>query len=94
MNVAAGANRGYSVYGRQRGFQPACGRGGVIETAGAGDTLCDCVLNFVRGHGLDGLTEADLAEMLHFANTAAYLVTTRKGAIRSMPSPQQIEEVL
>lgn len=43
---------------------------------------------------LDGLTEADLAGMLHFANTAAYLVTTRKGAIRSLPSPQQIKELL
>lgn len=52
------------------------------------------MLNFVLDHGLDGLTEANLAGMLHYANTAAYLVTTRKGAIRSMPSPQQIEALL
>ena len=94
LNVTAGANGSYSFYGSQQVFQPACIRGGVIETTGAGDTFCACVLNFVLGHGLDGLTEADLAGMLHFANTAAYLVTTRKGAIRSMPSPQQIEEIL
>ena len=94
LNVTAGANGSHSFYGSQQVFQPACTRGGVIETTGAGDTFCACVLNFVLDHGLDGLTEADLAGMLHFANTAAYLVTTRKGAIRSMPSPQQIEEIL
>jgi fructokinase len=29
--------------------------------------------------------------MLRFANAAAYLVTTKKGAIRSMPSKQVIQ---
>ena len=61
---------------------------------GAGDTFCACVLNFVLNHGLDGLTEDDLTRMLHFANTAAYLVTTRKGAIRSMPTPEQVLELM
>ena len=28
-------------------FEPACKLGGVIETTGAGDTFCACVLNFV-----------------------------------------------
>ena len=32
--------------------------------------------------------------MLRFANAAAYLVTTRKGALRSMPEPEQIQEIL
>ena len=45
-------------------------------------------------HGLEGLTDDQLAEMLHFANTAAYLVTTRKGAIRSMPTPEQVRALL
>ena len=75
-------------------FRPACTKGGVIETTGAGDTFCACVLNFVLDHGLDGLTEEDLGQMLHFANTAAYLVTTRKGAIRSMPDPEEIQALL
>ena len=75
-------------------FRPACTKGGVIETTGAGDTFCACVLNFVLDHGLDGLTEEDLGQMLRFANTAAYLVTTRKGAIRSMPDPEEIQALL
>ena len=32
--------------------------------------------------------------MLRFANTAAYLVTTKKGAIRSMPDRATVEETM
>ena len=94
LNVTAGAEGSYSYYGGLRAFEPACALGGVIETTGAGDTFCACVLDFVLAHGLDGLTEADLHGMLRFANAAAYLVTTRKGAIRSMPEPAEVEAVL
>ena len=41
-----------------------------------------------------GLTQEDLTQMLRFANTAAYLVTTRKGAIRSMPERAEVEALL
>ena len=94
FNVTAGADGSYSYYGDKRVFVPACKRGGTIETTGAGDTFCACVLSFVLERGLDGLTEADLTEMLTFANTAAYLVTTRKGAIRSMPERAEVEALL
>ena len=94
LNVTAGARGSYAFYGQNQVFRPACTKGGVIETTGAGDTFCACVLNFVLDHGLDGLTEEDLGQMLHFANTAAYLVTTRKGAIRSMPEPEEIKALL
>ena len=40
------------------------------------------------------VTEEDLRRMLRFANTAAYLVTTKKGAIRSMPEREQVEALL
>ncbi len=94
LNVTAGAQGSYAFYGQTQVFRPACTKGGVIETTGAGDTFCACVLNFVLDHGLDGLTEEDLGQMLRFANTAAYLVTTRKGAIRSMPDPEEIQALL
>ena len=94
LDVTAGAQGSYAFYGAQQVFQPACTRGGVIETTGAGDTFCACVLDYVLTHGLEGLTDDQLAEMLHFANTAAYLVTTRKGAIRSMPSPEEVRALL
>ena len=94
VNVTAGADGSYSYYGAFRVFVPACRLGGVVETTGAGDTFCACVLNYVLENGLDGLAETQLAEMLRFANTAAYLVTTRKGAIRSMPERAQVEALL
>lgn len=63
----------------------------TIETTGAGDTFCACVIDFLLEHGLDDLTEAELLEMLTFANAAAALITTRKGALRVMPEKEEIE---
>ncbi|MBR4551018.1 MAG: carbohydrate kinase [Oscillospiraceae bacterium] len=94
LNVTAGGDGSHSYYGAFRIFEPACKLGGVIETTGAGDTFCASVLNFVLEHGLDNLTESDLSAMLRFANTAAYLVTTKKGAIRSMPDRADVEALL
>ena len=65
-----------------------------MDPTGAGDTFGGCVLHHVLRHGLDGLDEASLGQMLAFANAAAYLVTTRKGALRSMPDPAAIEAIL
>ena len=94
FNVTAGAEGSYSYYEDLRVFVPACKLGGTIETTGAGDTFCASVLSFVLERGLDGLTQEDLTQMLRFANTAAYLVTTRKGAIRSMPERAEVEALL
>ena len=93
-NVTAGAQGSYAYYGDERVFVPALTLGGTIETTGAGDTFCACVLNFVLEHGIDGLTAGDLTEMLRFANAAAYLVTTRRGAIRSMPERAEVMALL
>ncbi len=94
VNVTAGAGGSYSYCEGMRAFQPGLTLGGVIETTGAGDTFCACVLNYLLEHGLEKLTEEDLNQMLRFANTAAYLVTTKRGAIRSMPEPEQISALL
>ena len=64
----------------------------TIETTGAGDTFCGCVLHYVCKYGLDGLTEDILQEMLTFANGAASLITTKKGALRVMPSVEEINQ--
>ena len=93
LNVTAGANGSYAFYQDKRVFVPSFLLGGTIETTGAGDTFCASVLNFILEHGMDGLTEAELEEMLLFANTAAYLVTTKKGAIRSMPERAEVERI-
>ena len=95
LNVTAGAEGSYSFYGDAAPvFVPACTLGGVIETTGAGDTFCASVLNFVLEHGIQGLTVEERREMLRFANTAAYIVTTRKGAIRAMPREEEVRALL
>ena len=94
LNVTAGAEGSYSYYRDMKAFEPASTLGGVIETTGAGDTFCGCVLNYVLENGIDDLKEEQLHEMLRFANTAAYLVTTKKGAFRSMPTRSEVEELI
>ena len=94
LNVTAGANGSYVFCGDKKVFVPSFLLGGTVETTGAGDTFCASVLDFVLEHGMDGLSRDDLKAMLRFANAAAYLVTTRKGAIRSMPQRRQVEAIL
>lgn len=94
LNVTAGAQGSYSFYDGLFVYEPALSLGGVIETTGAGDTFCASVLNFVLEHGLDGLTADDLHAMLRFANAAAYLVTTKRGAIPALPEREQVEALL
>ena len=94
LNVTAGAEGSYSYSCGHRVFVPGFTLGGTIETTGAGDTFCASVLGFALENGVEGLTEAQLTEMLRFANAAAYLVTTRKGAIRSMPELAEVEAIL
>lgn len=95
LNVTAGAEGSYSFYGAEEPvFVPACKLGGVIETTGAGDTFCACVLKYALEHGVDDLSVENRTEMLRFANTAAYIVTTQKGAIRAMPSIEAVEKLL
>ena len=62
----------------------------TIETTGAGDTFCASTLNYVLEHGLEDLTDENLAELLTFANAAASLITTKKGALRVMPERDEV----
>ena len=66
----------------------------TIETTGAGDTFCGCVLHYICEHGMEGLEEENLKEMLTFANAAASVITTRKGALRVMPTRDEIQNLL
>lgn len=55
----------------------------VVDTTGAGDTF-----------GGDNLDESLLRSILLFSNAAASIVTTRKGALRVMPTIREVEKVL
>lgn len=62
----------------------------TIETTGAGDTFCGAILTKVLEHGFRTYSEDELRDMLTFANTAASIVTERKGALRVMPTADEI----
>lgn len=66
----------------------------TIETTGAGDTFCACVINYVLENGLAGLSREKLVKMLRFANAAAALITTKKGALRVMPTVAEVEKLI
>lgn len=66
----------------------------TIETTGAGDTFGGCVLHYVLEKGLDNLSETQLKDMITFANGAASIITTRKGALRVMPSGEEVEALI
>lgn len=65
----------------------------AVETTGAGDTFCGSAISSVLDLGLEHLTEPQLLDTLRFANAAAAIVTTRKGAIRAMPDRDEVEQL-
>lgn len=94
VNVTLGNEGSLAYYMDQKVYGKPFLSDRTIDTTGAGDTFCACVISFLLEHGLDGLTEVDLEKMLSFANVAASIVTTRKGAIRSMPDREEISALL
>ncbi len=94
LNVTCGADGSFSFCSGSQVYVPSFKLGGTIETTGAGDTFCACVLHDVLKNGVDARSPESLTGMLRFANAAAYLVTTKKGAIRSMPEPADVEAIL
>ena len=66
----------------------------TIETTWAGDTFGGSCLHFVLKYGLDNLDEEKLLEMLSFANGAASLITTRKGALKVMPEVDEVKKLI
>ena len=90
--VSMGKEGSRAYYGDMMVEVAACINEKTIETTGAGDTFCGCVLHYLLEHGLEGLTEENLKGMLRFANSAASLITTKKGALRVMPEREEILE--
>lgn len=66
----------------------------AIETTGAGDTFCGCAIHGLLTHGMDSMNEEVLGEILTYANAGAALITMKKGAIRSMPDPENITKMI
>lgn len=91
--VTLGAQGSLAYSGGAEAFVPALPVQ-TVETTGAGDTFCGCALDFVLTHGLRDYTPDELTALLRFANAAAALITTRKGALSVMPTPAEIAALL
>lgn len=94
ITVTLGKEGSIAYQGDKRVYAEAFLSDRTVDTTGAGDTFCACVLAYVLEHGLENLTEEELKEMLIYANGAASIVTTRKGALRSMPCKEEIEKLI
>lgn len=66
----------------------------TIETTGAGDTFCGCILGEILRRGFKNFSDVELSEILHFANAAAAIITTKKGALKVMPKLSDINTLL
>lgn len=92
--VTAGAEGSFAFKGSLRAWQPTFLRVNTIDTTGAGDSFLGACLSLLLDKPVVSLTEEDLNEMLLVANAAASLVTTRKGALGSMPTPDEIVSLM
>ena len=68
----------------------------TIDTTGAGDAFLGACLHKLLEFNLnfESLTDQSCMDIIHFASAAAALFTTKKGALKSMPSLAEINDLL
>lgn len=88
--VTAGSKGSMFRYGNITGNKPAYENVKVSDTTGAGDCFCGAMLYRLLKAGFDGLNKEYLEESLNFANAAAALVVSKTGAMKAMPTMQEI----
>lgn len=64
----------------------------VVDTTGAGDSFVGSTLHMLErlGKDIEEIEKSDLDEILKFSNEVAALVTTKKGAMNSLPSKSEV----
>lgn len=64
----------------------------VVDTTGAGDSFVGATLHILErlGKNTDEIDKSDLDDILGFSNRVAALVTTKKGAMNSLPTKNEI----
>ena len=91
--VTSGEAGSQAFMGNRKVYQEAFLTNRTIDTTGAGDTFLGCCLAYILEQGME-LSDHQLQEMLFRANAAASLETTRKGAIRAMPTQAELVDYL
>ena len=88
LSLGKAGSRAYC--GEERAEVSAFLNENTMETTGAGDTFMGCMLHQILKKGYQNLIRQDMEEMLTFANAAASIITTRRGALRVMPEKEEI----
>ncbi len=90
--VTLGAKGALWRMGDQMGRAPGCPVQ-VADTNGAGDTFFGAFLSRIaRRGGLEGVAPEEIQEYVCFANRAASITTSRRGAIPAMPTLDEVQE--
>ena len=92
--LTLGKDGSRAYYKDMRIEMPGYLQSNTVDTTGAGDAFCACTINYILEHQLQDLTEQNLKELQDFANAAASLITTKKGAARSMPEKEEIQKLI
>lgn len=94
LTVTAGRSGSRAYYKNIYAEAPTFLNVKTIDTTGAGDTFCACCIDWFLNNGSKEIEEAELRNMLVFANAAASLVTCKKGALLSMPEISDINNLI
>ena len=68
----------------------------AVDTTGAGDSFLGGFVGRIMKDGvaIDGITEAYASELLEFANACGAIVSSRQGAISSMPDEEEVRSFI
>ena len=92
--LSMGKDGSRAYHGELRVEVPAFVLENTIETTGAGDAFLGVILHYILNNGWKTYNESELYDMLTFANAAAALITTKSGALRVMPSKEEIAALM
>lgn len=92
--VTLGKDGSMFFYKEHKDYCPTFTDVKTIDTTGAGDTFCGCMLHYLSQNDIDNLNIEDLHQMLRFANGASSLITTKKGSLKVMPSIDDINKLI
>jgi len=92
--LTKGALGAEGYWGEYSAAKPAFTGINVIDTTGAGDAFFGCCLSHLLRCNINTPNQEALENMIICANAAAAIVTTRKGALLSMPNEDEILRLL
>lgn len=92
--LSMGKNGSAAYCGGQKAVVPAFINETQLKQQEQEIHLWGCMLDRILEKGYQNLQKCDLEAMLQFANAAASIITTRRGALRVMPEREEIVRLI